>query len=74
MQKIMIALSLMKGRSAKQFTNMFVDAHDFKKYIFEEFKQNLSVMFQPANIRRKAEQELTRLRQKSAKPIKEFIL
>ena len=38
MQKIMIALSLMKGRLAKQFTNMFVDAHDLKKYTFEEFK------------------------------------
>ena len=32
------------------------------------------MMFQPANIRRKAKQELARLRQKSAEPIKECIL
>ena len=38
MQKIMIALSLMKGRSAKRFANMFVDSHNLKEYSFEEFK------------------------------------
>ena len=74
MQKIMIALSLMKGRSAKWFANIFVDSHNLKEYSFEEFKQNLPVMSQLANIHRKAEQELTGLRQKSAKSIKEFIL
>ena len=74
MQKIMIALSLMKGRSAKRFANMFMDTHDLEKYTVEEFKWNLSVIFQPADIQRKAKQELARLRQKSAKPIKEFIL
>ena len=62
MQKIMIALSLMKGRSAKQFTIMFMDVHNLETYSFEEFKQNLSIMFQLANIRRKAEQELASLR------------
>ena len=55
MQKIMIALSLMKGGSAERFTNMFVDSHNLEEYSFEEFKWNLSVMFQPADIRRKAE-------------------
>ena len=74
MQKIMIALSLMKGGLAKQFTNMFVDTHDLKTYSFEEFKWNLSMTFQPANIKRKAKQELTSLKQKSGKSIKKFIL
>ena len=73
MQKIMIALLLMKGRLAEQFANMFVDIHNFEDYSFEEFKQNLSVMFQLADIRRKAEQELAGLRQKSNKGIEEFI-
>ena len=70
----MIGLSLMKGGSAKWFANMFMDAHDLKKYAIKEFKGNLSVTFQPADIQRKAKQELTGLRQKSAKPIEEFIL
>ena len=74
MQKIMIALSLMKGGSAEQFANMFMDIHNLEKYNFKEFKWNLSVTFQPANIWRKAEQELASLRQKLGKPIKEFIL
>ena len=74
MQKIMIALSLMKGGSAKQFANMFVDSHNLEEYSFKEFKWNLSVTFQPADIRRKAKQELASLRQKSNKAIKEFIL
>ena len=74
MQKIMIALSLMKGRSAKRFANMFVDSHNLEEYSFEEFKRNLSVTFQPADIRRKAEQELAGLRQKSNEAIEEFIL
>ena len=54
MQKIMIALSLMKGGLAKRFANMFVDFHNLKEYSFEEFKWNLLVMFQPADIQRKA--------------------
>ena len=37
-QKIMIALSLMKGGSTEQFANMFTDAHNLKEYSFEEFK------------------------------------
>ena len=74
MQKIMITLSLMKGGSAERFTNMFVDSHNLEEYSFEEFKRNLSVTFQPANIRRKAEQELADLRQKSNEVIEEFIL
>ena len=74
MQKIMIALSLMKGGSAKRFTNMFMDSHNLEDYSFEEFKWNLLVMFQLADIRRKAKQELASLRQKSNKAIKEFIL
>ena len=74
MQKIMIALSLMKGGLAERFANMFVDSHNLKEYSFEEFKRNLSVMFQPADIRRKAEQELAGLRQKSNEAIEEFIL
>ena len=53
---------------------MFVDSHNLKEYSFKEFKQNLSVMFQPADIRRKAEQELASLRQKSNEAIEEFIL
>ena len=64
----------MKGRLAEWFANMFVDAHNLEKYSFEEFKWNLSVMFQLANIHRKAKQELASLRQKSSKLIKEFIL
>ena len=74
MQKIMIALSLMKGGSAKRFANMFVDSHNLKEYSFEEFKWNLSVTFQLADIQRKAEQELANLRQKSNEAIEEFIL
>ena len=74
MQKIMITLSLMKGGSAERFTNIFVDFHNLEEYSFEEFKWNLSVTFQPADIRRKAEQELAGLRQKSNEAIKEFIL
>ena len=74
MQKIMITLSLMKGRLAERFTNMFVDSHNLEEYSFKEFKRNLSVTFQPANIRRKAEQELAGLRQKSNEVIEEFIL
>ena len=74
MQKIMITLSLMKGGSAERFANMFVDSHNLKEYSFEEFKWNLSVTFQPADIRRKAEQELAGLRQKSNEAIEEFIL
>ena len=73
MQKIMIALLLMKGRLAEQFANMFVDTHNFEDYSFEEFKQNLSVMFQLADIKRKAKQELAGLRQKSNEGIEEFI-
>ena len=53
---------------------MFVDSHNLKDYSFEEFKRNLSVTFQPADIRRKAEQELAGLRQKPNEAIKEFIL
>ena len=64
----------MKGGSAERFTNMFVDSHNLKEYSFEEFKRNLSVTFQLANIRRKAEQELASLRQKSNEVIEEFIL
>ena len=74
MQKIMIALSLMKGGSAERFANMFVDSHNLEDYSFEEFKRNLSVTFQLADIRRKAEQELAGLRQKSNEAIEEFIL
>ena len=74
MQKIMITLSLMKGGLAEGFTNMFMDSHNLKEYSFEEFRWNLLVMFQPADIRRKAEQELAGLRQKSNEAIKEFIL
>ena len=74
MQKIMITLSLMKDGSAEQFANMFMDSHNLEEYSFKEFKRNLSVMFQPANIRRKAKQELASLRQKSNKAIEEFIL
>ena len=74
MQKIMITLSLMKSGLVKQFANMFVDSHNLKEYSFEEFKWNLSVMFQPANIQRKAKQELVNLRQKSNEVIEEFIL
>ena len=74
MQKIMIALSLMKGGLAKRFANMFVDSHNLKEYSFEEFKWNLLVTFQLANIQRKAKQELVNLRQKSNKVIEEFIL
>ena len=70
----MIALSLIKGGSAEWFTNMFVDSYNLKEYSFEEFKQNLSVTFQPADIRRKAKQELASLRQKSNEVIEEFIL
>ena len=70
----MIALSLMKGGLAEQFTNMFVDSHNLKEYSFEEFKWNLLVTFQPADIRRKAKQELASLRQKTNEAIKEFIL
>ena len=51
-----------------------MDAHNLETYSFKEFKWNLSMMFQLADIRRKAKQELARLRQKSAKPIEEFIL
>ena len=50
MQKIMIILSLMKGGSAEQFTNIFMDSYNLEEYSFEEFKWNLSVTFQPANI------------------------
>ena len=64
----------MKGRSAKRFANMFVDTHNLEEYSFKEFKRNLLVTFQPADIRRKAEQELASLRQKSNKAIEEFIL
>ena len=53
---------------------MFVDLHNLEEYSFEEFKRNLSVTFQPADIRRKAEQELAGLRQKSNEVIEEFIL
>ena len=53
---------------------MFVDSHNLEEYSFKEFKWNLSVTFQPANIRRKAEQELAGLRQKSNEAIEEFIL
>ena len=53
---------------------MFVDANDLETYKFKEFKWNLSVTFQPANIQRKAKQELASLRQKSGETIKEFIL
>ena len=74
MQKIMIALSLMKGGSTEQFTNMFMDTHNFETYSFKEFKQNLSITFQPADIHRKAKQDLTSLRQKSGESIEEFIL
>ena len=70
----MIALSLMKGELAEQFANMFVDSHNLEEYSFEEFKQNLSVMFQLADIWRKAEQELAGLRQKPNEAIEEFIL
>ena len=70
----MIALLLMKGGLAERFTNMFVDSHNLEDYSFKEFKWNLSVMFQPADIRRKAKQELANLRQKSNKAIEEFIL
>ena len=51
-----------------------MDIHDLKSYSFEEFKQNLLMMFQTADIRRKAEQELASLRQKSGKLIDKFIL
>ena len=64
----------MKGGLAERFANMFVDSHNLEEYSFEEFKWNLSVTFQPADIRRKAKQELASLRQKSNKAIKEFIL
>ena len=74
MQKIMITLSLMKGGLAERFANMFVNSHNLEEYSFEEFKQNLLMMFQLADIRRKAEQELAGLRQKSNKAIEEFIL
>ena len=50
-----------------------MDTHDLKSYSFEEFKQNLLMMFQLADIRRKAEQKLASLRQKSGKSIEEFI-
>ena len=53
---------------------MFMNSHNLETYSFEEFKQNLSVTFQLANIQRKAEQELAGLRQKSGKSIEEFIL
>ena len=70
----MIALLLMKGGSIEQFTNMFLDSHNLKMYSFEEFKQNLSMTFQPADICRKAKQELANLRQKSTELIKDFLL
>ena len=50
MQKIMIALSLIKGGLAEQFANMFVNSHNLEEYSFKEFKQNLSVTFQLADI------------------------
>ena len=53
---------------------MFVDSHNLEEYSFKEFKWNLSVTFQLADIRRKAEQELAGLRQKSNEAIEEFIL
>ena len=53
---------------------MFVDSHNLEEYSFKEFKWNLSVTFQPADIWRKAEQELVNLRQKSNEAIEEFIL
>ena len=53
---------------------MFVDSYNLEDYSFEEFKWNLLVMFQLADIRRKAEQELVNLRQKSNEAIEEFIL
>ena len=64
----------MKGGSIEQFTNMFLDSHNLKMYSFEEFKQNLSMTFQPADICRKAKQELANLRQKSTELIKDFLL
>ena len=70
----MIALLLMKGGSVEQFANMFTDTHNLKTYSFKEFKWNLSMTFQPADIHRKAKQDLTSLRQKSGKSIEEFIL
>ena len=74
MQKITIALSLIKGELAEQFANMSMDAHDLETYKFKEFKWNLLTMFQLADIQRKAKQELASLRQKSGESIKEFIL
>ena len=53
---------------------MFINSHNLKEYSFEEFKWNLSVMFQLADIRRKAKQELASLKQKSNEAIEEFIL
>ena len=73
-QKIMIVLLLMKGRSAEKFANMFVDMYDLDQYLFKEFKRNLSITFQPADICHKAEQELATLQQKSLESIEEFIL
>ena len=70
----MIVLLLMKGRSAEKFANMFVDMYDLDQYLFKEFKRNLSITFQPADICHKAEQELATLQQKSLESIEEFIL
>ena len=63
-QKIMIVLLLMKGRSAVKFASMFVDMYNLNQYLFKEFKRNLSITFQPANICHEAEQELATLQQK----------
>ena len=52
----------------------FVDIYNLEKYSFEEFKRNLLITFQPADIHHKAKQELATLEQKSMELIKEFIL
>ena len=51
----MIMLLLMKDGPVERFANMFIDGHNLKKYSLKEFKWNLSMTFQLANIRRKAE-------------------
>ena len=71
---MIVLLLMMKGGSIKRFANMFMDFHDLDQYSFKEFKRDLSVTFQPANIYQKAKQELATLRQKSMKSIEEFLL
>ena len=67
-------LLLMKDGSVEKFTNIFMDTYNLDQYLFKEFKRNLSITFQLANICCKAKQELATLQQKSLELIEEFIL